>query len=187
MISYTTANSLTDLEGIFKLQKQNLAQHLSPHEIAEQGFVTVDHSLDLLKKLNELEQHIIAKDADKVIGYLLAMTTESKKEIPVLLPMFEAFDNITYKGKKISVYNYLVVGQVCIDKAYRGQGILDQCYNTYKEYYSAKYDFAITEIAASNPRSLKAHERIGFKQIHRFHSPDGVEWVVVLWNWKQQV
>ena len=54
------------------------------------------------------------------------------------------------------------------------------------QYYSNKYDFAITEIAATNLRSLKAHRRIGFKEINTYLSPDKTEWVVVLWDWKLQ-
>ena len=75
------------------------------------------------------------------------------------------------------------VGQVCVDKAWRGQGILDHCYATYREQYRNKYDFAITEIAGGNLRSLKAHRRIGFKEINKYVSPDKTEWIVVLWDW----
>jgi L-amino acid N-acyltransferase YncA len=183
MIIYTTANSEDDLNGILTLQKINLAPSLTTAEIESQGFVTVDHSYDQLEKLNHYEKHIIAKDNDKVIGYLLAMTKRSRLDIPVLIPMFELFDAVYYNDKKICKYNYLVVGQVCIDKAYRGQGILDRCYAAYRQHYRPKYDFAITEIATTNVRSLKAHKRIGFKEINIYVSPDETEWSVVLWDW----
>jgi hypothetical protein len=76
-----------------------------------------------------------------------------------------------------------VVGQVCIDKQYRGQGILPNCYAVYKEYYNKKYDFAITEIASTNLRSLNAHRKIGFNEIHSYSGPDKTEWIVVVWDW----
>jgi L-amino acid N-acyltransferase YncA len=186
MIIYTTANSKNDLQGILNLQKRNLAPSLTSDEIQNQGFVTVDHSYEQLEKLNGYEKHIIAKENEKVVGYLLAMTKRSRLDIPVLVPMFELFDTISYNSKKISGYNYLVVGQVCIDKAWRGQGILDRCYAAYSEHYRTKYDFAITEIASSNVRSLKAHRRIGFKEINNYVSADKTEWVVVLWDWKPE-
>jgi len=184
MIIYTKANSEKDLKGILNLQKQNLAAGLTQLEIQKEGFVTVDHSFEQLKKLNSYERHVIAKDNDKVIGYLLAMTKQCRFDIPVLIPMFELFDTLSYNDKLISESNYLVVGQVCIDKAYRGQGVLDHCYETYSQHYGNKYDFAITEIATTNSRSLKAHKRIGFKEINIFESPDQTEWSVVLWDWK---
>lgn len=184
MIIYTTANTKKDLEGVLALQKINLARTITKAEIQSQGFVTVDHTYDQLSKLNEHEKHVIAKDNDKVIGYLLAMTKESKHDIPILVPMFAQFDKIYYKNKKIAEYNYMVVGQVCVDKAYRGQGILDNCYEAYKKLFRNKYDFAITEIACSNTRSLSAHKRIGFKEINIYTSPDKTDWSVVIWDWK---
>ena len=183
MIYYTTANTQNDLEGILTLQKTNLAKNLPQEEVQSQGFVTVDHSYEQLKKLNDCEKHIIAKDGDKVIGYLLAMTQEAKTDIPILFPMFSEFNKILYKGKTIPDYSYLVVGQVCIDKQYRGQGILPNCYAVYKEYYSKKYDFAITEIASTNVRSLNAHRKIGFHEIHSYSGPDNTEWIVIVWDW----
>ena len=153
-------------------------------EIKSQGFVTVHHSFEQLCRLNDLEKHIIAKDNDRVVGYILAMTKQSKLELPILVPMFNVFEIILYKHKLIAVYKYLVVGQVCIQKEYRGLGLLEKCYATYKKYYGDKYDFVITEIAATNSRSLNAHKRIGFTEIHAYTAPDKEEWIIVLWDWK---
>jgi len=186
MISYNTANSLNDLQGILELQKINLAANLSHEEIESEGFVTVTHTLDQLVKLNNNEKHIIVKDNDKIIGYLLVMTQKTKSDIPILIPMFKIFDEIYFNGKKIAAHNYIVIGQACIDKAYRGQGIFGKCYDSYKNYYSGKYDFAITEIAKKNIRSLNAHKRVGFKEISTYTSPDNVEWTIVLWNWDKR-
>jgi RimJ/RimL family protein N-acetyltransferase len=111
------------------------------------------------------------------------MTKDCRQDIPVLVPMFEVFDSIRYNNRKVSECNYLVVGQVCVDKQYRGQGILDKAYAAYRHHFSSKYDFAITEIAATNTRSRSAHQRIGFQEVHSYTSPDGVEWIVVIWDW----
>ncbi len=187
MITYTTVNSKSDLECILKLQKSNLSQNLNIDEIQTQGFVTVHHTFDSLKKLNDNEKHVIAKDHDKVIGYVLAMTKYSKFDIPILFSMFNLFDIVLYKDKKISDFNYILVGQVCVDKDYRGQGILDNCYTVYKELYKSKYDFAITIIAHTNSRSLNAHRRIGFDEIYTYYESDKTKWIVVLWDWKNSV
>ena len=183
MLTFTKATSTIDLEGILHLQKKNLAEGLSSEEIQSQGFVTVNHSFDQLKKLNDIEKHVIAKDGDKVVGYVLAMTQASNSDIPILVPMFDVFNNIIFNGKKVNDYHYIVVGQVCVDKAYRGQGIFDKTYATYKEFYKNKYDFAITEIATTNTRSLQAHKRIGFQVINSYIDPDKTEWDVVVWDW----
>ncbi|MGG9962407.1 GNAT family N-acetyltransferase [Ferruginibacter sp. SUN106] len=180
---YTAANSHNDLAGIIALQKNNLQLNLTREEIMEQGFVTVVHSYEALKKMNDMEQHIVCKDGDTVVAYLLAMTAASENDIPVLKPMFEIFDSIEYRGKPVSAYKYIVVGQVCVDKNYRGKGILDKCYAAYRESFHKKYDFAITEIATRNLRSVRAHQRIGFIEIHQYTSPDEEEWSIVAWQW----
>jgi predicted GNAT superfamily acetyltransferase len=182
MIAYTSAGSSEDLLGILNLQKANLPETLSRDQIESQGFVTVTHSYEQLKRLNDIEKHTIAKDEQKVVAYLLAMTEQSKHDIPILIPMFEMFNSILYANKLISAYKYMVVGQVCIDKDYRGQGILENCYDSYRKQFMDRYDFAITEIASTNLRSLRAHNRIGFEEISRY-TADNIEWCIVLWNW----
>lgn len=184
MITYSPSKTDIELAEILQLQKINLPQNLTEDEIMSQGFVTVSHSLDDLRKLNTYEQHLVMKDENKVVGYLLAMTQHCKHDIPVLIPMFEMFDKIIYKDKLISEYNYIVVGQVCIAKDYRGQGLLNECYAAYKNNFKEKYDFAITEIATTNTRSINAHKRIGFFEIHRYTDHNNIEWSIVMWDWK---
>lgn len=181
-ICYTTASTEADLQGILDLQKQNLPTALTTEEINSQGFVTVVHSLADLKKLNGFEHHVIAKQANEVIAYLLAMTEASQSDIPVLMPMFDAFRKVPFAGKTVSEFDYIVVGQVCVGKPYRGLGILDNCYRFYKETFQKKYAFAITEIDSRNLRSLNAHGRIGFEEVFRYTANE-VEWVIVLWDW----
>ncbi len=134
--------------------------------------------------MNAIEKHVIARNGERVVAYLLAMTKESRNLVPVLAPMFAMFDETRYSDKPVSEMNYIVVGQVCVDKQYRGKGVLDRCYEEYRKRFHSKYDCAVTEIAATNPRSLKAHRRIGFDEIRRYSAPDGVEWSIVLWDWR---
>ncbi len=183
MIHFTTSQTVDDLKGILVLQQQNLRGSLTSQEILDEGFVTVAHSLEVLKKMNNIEHNIIVKEAEKIIGYLIAMTSSSRNEIPILQPMFEMLDKIVYKGKVISDYNYLVVGQACVDKHYRGQGILDKAYQEYRNHFQNKYELAITEIASKNMRSMRAHHRVGFTTIHEYFAPNGEGWHVVVWDW----
>ncbi|WP_316832504.1 GNAT family N-acetyltransferase [Pedobacter aquatilis] len=186
MITITTSSTVNDLQGILALQKSNLSSDLSAEEKQKQGFVTVAHSLADLEKMQSYEQNIVAKDGDRIIAYVLAMTAKSSDDIPVLVPMFEGFNHMKYLGKPIADYNYMVVGQVCVDKAYRGQGLFDKCYQAYLEYFQQDYDFAITEVATSNLRSINAHKRVGFTEIHTTKDPNGLEWSIVLWDWKRK-
>jgi GNAT superfamily N-acetyltransferase len=183
MIIYTTSKTTNELEQILELQKQNLATGLTAEQIASQGFVTVSHSFQDLLTMNAIEEHVIGKDNERVIAYLLAMTARSRFDIPILLPMFEMFEQIEYQNKKVADWRYMVVGQVCVAEGYRGKGILDACYAAYKDNFKDRYDFAITEINTRNQRSINAHKRIGFETIYEYVAPDGEGWNIVLWRW----
>jgi ribosomal protein S18 acetylase RimI-like enzyme len=99
--------------------------------------------------------------------------------------MFDQFESLEFGRKPVAECNYLVIGQICVDKNYRGQGIFDRMYSAYGEMFSERFDFAITEIAVSNVRSIKAHQRVGFEVIHEF-SDEAEDWAIVALDWKNK-
>ena len=132
--------------------------------------------------MHEAAPSIIIKDNDRVIAYALVMLRECSSMVPVLEPMFANFEKFTWNGKPLTAYRFYVMGQICIDKAYRGRGLFDILYQKHKEIYSPKFDLLVTEIATRNARSLRAHERVGFKQINVYRDETD-EWSVVIWDW----
>ncbi|HTF17199.1 MAG TPA: GNAT family N-acetyltransferase [Chryseolinea sp.] len=184
MIQYTTAGSDQHLQGILDLQRQNLARNLDESELRSQGFVTVLHTIEDLRKMNAFERHVIAVDDERVVAYLLAMTWASRNDIPVLVPMFDTIASIVYAGRPLVASSYIVVGQACVDKSYRGQGVFDEIYRHYARCFRDKYPYVITEIDTANTRSIRAHRRVGFETIKQYTAPDGVTWQIVLWDWK---
>lgn len=131
----------------------------------QQGFVTVVHNLELLQLMNSLEPQFIAKHNNKVIGYALSMHASLGRDIPVLQPMFKIVTGLTYNKVELTKENYLVMGQVCIAKLYRGKGIFSKLYENMFDAMRLKYKFIITEISMNNPRSIKAHQKVGFKEL----------------------
>jgi hypothetical protein len=97
--------------------------------------------------------------------------------------MFQGFDTLQWKGRPVNEYAYYVMGQICIDKGYRGQGLFERLYHKHKDVYQSEFDFIITEVATRNQRSLKAHLRIGFETIDTY-TDNLDEWAVVVWDWK---
>lgn len=182
-LQYTTARTHQHLSGIVELQRRNLPEHLEETEIQSQGFVTVVHRVDDLKAMNDIEPHVIVLEGERVAGYLLAMTRASRNNIPVLVPMFEMIETLSFKGERLSASSYIVIGQACVDKAHRGKGVFDALYQLYAECYRDRYRYVITEIDARNTRSLRAHQRIGFETINRYTASNGVTWHIVLWDW----
>ena len=182
-IEITEATTTEELKEILSLQEKNHRDTLSHGKGLEDGFLSLKHELLLLEKMNAVVPQIIAKAENKVVAFALVMPVSFKADVPVLIPLFEMLNNISYKDKKIVDYNYYVMGQICVDEAYRAMGIFDGLYAKHKEIYSTKFDICVTEIASHNGRSMKAHQRVGFEIIHTFRDQTN-EWNIVVWNWK---
>ncbi|MFV7233928.1 GNAT family N-acetyltransferase [Flavobacterium sp. ZB4R12] len=176
-ITYKRASTLDELEQIRTLQLQNSPQNITSEEKLQEGFVTVQHTVALLEQMNAACAHIIAKDNNTVVGFALVMLSDFRNEIKVLIPMFERIDELVPKDK-----TYVVMGQICVDKNYRKQGIFRGLYHFYKEELQHKFDYLITEVAAINLRSMQAHEAIGFKTIDNYEE-NGIVWNIMLWDW----
>lgn len=177
-IQFNRCNTRAELEQILSLQRRNLPNMLTEEEKNYEGFVTVTHSLELLDKMNRKCPHIIAKSGKELAGYALCMHPLFAEEIPVLKPMFEKIISLI---KPVS--NYMVMGQICIDKTYRKQGLFRGIYNYMRSELESDYDSIITEVDAENTRSLTAHYSIGFRDLLVYTS-DKHRWHLIRWELK---
>jgi ribosomal protein S18 acetylase RimI-like enzyme len=180
-LSYTTAQTNDDLRQILTLQAANLKTNISEDVKKSQGFVTVCHSWEEIGLLHRNTPQIVAKDGDRVVGYALAMLPSLGEYIADLKPMFELFTRIPWRDKMLSESNYYVMGQVCVAEPWRGQGVFDGLYQHHRTVYSPAYELLVTEVSKSNTRSMRAHERVGFRTIHE-HQDHVDTWNVVAWE-----
>jgi ribosomal protein S18 acetylase RimI-like enzyme len=166
-----------ELGQILDLQRRNLARNLSEREIGESGFVTVEHTLDVLRRMHALAPSIVARDGADLAGYALVMPVECRSFIPVLEPMFQRLEALGLFRKR-----FYVMGQICVATPYRGRGVFDLLYRTHRERLRGRFDSAVTEVATRNLRSLRAHRRIGFEELERYRDATD-EWVLLIWRW----
>ncbi len=176
------AENPLELSQILTLQENNHKEKLKQDEERLGGFVTVRHSLELLTKMNDRAKQVIAKHDDTVIGYALVMPKEFKSFIPVLNSLFNSLENILYKERKLSDYNYYIMGQICIDADFRKTGVFEDLYRKHKEIYSKEYELCITEVSSKNIPSLKAHKKMGFEVLYTF-TDEIDEWNIMVWDW----
>lgn len=168
-ITFTLVSTHEEIDQIIDLQARNLAPVLSPETIASQGFLTVRHDADVLRRMNEAAPAVIAKDEGRLVGYALVMPREFAAEVPVLLPMFDMLAGLSWKGIPLRDNpRWFVMGQICVAAGYRGMGVFDSMYLKMKEVYKTNFDFTVTEIAERNTRSMRAHERVGFQELHTY-------------------
>jgi hypothetical protein len=183
MLHCTLANSTEDLEQILDLQQLNLLNNISESERISQGFVTMHHDLATLKAMNAIAPAVIIKNHEKVIAYALTMFVECRHLMPTLEPMFRLFENLTWDQFPLKDYRYYVMGQICVAKEFRRKDLVRTLYEFHQKIYQPKFDLILTEISTRNVRSMKAHEKVGFKTIH-LHKDALDEWAIVGWDWK---
>ncbi len=182
MLYATEVTTENELLQIHELNRENLKGNVSQQEQEEQGFVTWLYPASLLQQIHKLAASIIVKNNDKVVGYALVTPIEAGRFHPDLQTMIDNLETLEYEGKPLSSYSYYIMGQVCIDKEYRGKGIFNMLFQKHKQLYSSTYELIVTEISTTNYRSQKAHEKIGFTTIHTYSDPLD-EWNVVVWDW----
>jgi ribosomal protein S18 acetylase RimI-like enzyme len=163
-----------DLEQILDLQRCNLPRSLDAPTATQQGFVTVEHDLDVLRRMHELEPSIVARSGASLAGYALVMPVPCRGFVPVLEPMFQRLEGLKRR--------FYVMGQICVDRPWRGRGVFDSLYRAHRDHLSDRYDLVVTEVSARNSRSLRAHLRVGFRELERYRDATD-DWVLLSWDW----
>ncbi|CAB9498312.1 Inherit from bctoNOG: GCN5-related N-acetyltransferase [Seminavis robusta] len=180
-----------DIEGILQLQAKNLPKNISKEEAESQGFVTIQHDFDVLQRMNSPHPHVVAKEPDtqKVIGYALVMLPEFRHDIPAGAPLVDQIDTVVYEGDRLGeedrnskTKKYVLVGQLCVAKEYRGQGISSAMYREYQRRMAPHFRYVVTAVDLRNTRSMRAHEKVGFQVVHRFGGATdaSAEWAIML-------
>jgi GNAT superfamily N-acetyltransferase len=165
-----------ELQEILDLQRQNLARNLTREQIAADGFVTVEHDLDVLRRMHALAPSVVAKDGPALAGYALVMPVECRAWLPILEPMFGRLERLGMEGER-----WYVMGQICVAPAWRGKGVFDRLYAAHREYLGRSFDSVVTEVATRNTRSMRAHARVGFAEIDRYRDATD-EWSLLRWR-----
>jgi hypothetical protein len=186
-ILFSTVASADEVRQILELQAGNLPSNLTAETMTSQGFVTVRHEPSVLLRMNEVAPAIVAKADDRIVGYALVMPRDFAPFVPILGPLFEILDGLSWQGKMLRANpRWFVMGQICIAEGYRGMGIFDGMYRAMAETYRDRFDFTVTEVAARNVRSLRAHARAGFETLHIY--PDltaGELWHIVALDFRE--
>jgi hypothetical protein len=174
-----------EINSLLALQQENLRVNLDTQTIDSQGYVSFLYNPTIINRMKADEPQIIGRAENQIVGYALVATIEAMATIEIALPMLDMIETLNFLGKPCKEQKYYIVGQVCVKAGYRGQGMLEGIYAEHRRVFSDKYDFAVTEIAVDNQRSLAAHHRIGFKTMHIFFDAvNGKEWHIVAWDFK---
>ncbi len=179
MIEIKLVSSEDEIIQIKNLQEKNLRRHLTDEEAASQGFLTASYTLEYLKEMNAVFPSVVAKDQDVVAGYAMITTKEVRTGHDLLKDLFENIDRCTYEGKLLRDADYVVVGQLCVGKEYRGLNLVKRMYDYFADAVKDQYDYMATDVDCDNRRSLKAHAKAGFEVIDSLVY-GGKKWDIVI-------
>ncbi len=153
--------SLSDLEGIVALQAANqperggtLSACLPPARIIEM--------------MSEMPL-IVARRDGRVAGYLMTSTREMNADVPVIKAMLAAYPGTA---------DAYVYGPICVEAEARGKGLAQAMFSELRRLVPMRE--GILFIRRDNPASLRAHEKMGMREVAGFVF-GGSEFVVLSW------
>lgn len=157
-----------DLQGAVELLEENYRGSLS-EEGKKDGFISVLFSVDDLIEMSENGVTVVAVCGDTTAGVLSAQSCDyNVRKIPLVKEMVTALTDKIVDGAPIDTTQSIVCGPVCVSKEFRGQGVFEKMYDVLKGEAKKNYSLGLTLISQGNPRSLRAHEKIGMQKVTSF-------------------
>ena len=149
-----------DIAGILDLQEQNLRE--------QGGTLSVRFSREWFEAALADMPMIVARKAGRVVGYLVSSSKAAQGHVPIIQATLRA-----YPGAPDS-YLY---GPICIADSERGQGLPAALMSALGERLPGRQ--GITFIRRDNTVSLRAHAKIGMREVAEFTHGDAAIVVVV--------
>lgn len=134
------------------------------------GFVTTRFTRGQFERLIDEERGLsVAVDDGRVVAYAMAASWDYWSAWPLFRFMIDDLPNTVYLGRTLSIANSYQYGPVCLDKPYRGTGMLASLFDFSRRTMAARFPVLITFINRENPRSLAAHrDKLGLDVIKPF-------------------
>jgi exonuclease III len=151
--------TINDLEAILKLQEKYHVSNLTEAEKQAKGFVTMRVTAEQFTHLINSGGVFIAIRNGQLGAYSLISPWDFYRQWPIIQKMEAILPTLKYKNAVLTVENSFQYGPVCIDEAFRGQGILTRLFKAIEVVYQPRFEYAITFINKVNELSIQAHTR----------------------------
>lgn len=165
----------SDIEAILSLHEKYHVDTVTDEDKAD-GFITTQFNYELLKELINIENGLfIAVDQRKVVAYVMAASWEYCSKWPIFKYMIEKLHEVEFLGEKLSTSNSYQYGPICIDKKYRGSGVLEKIFDLARNEMNKRFPILVTFVNKQNPRSIRAHvEKLGLSVAMEFEYNNNV-------------
>jgi hypothetical protein len=148
--------ALRDLPSLLELQESNLFENLTPEQ-QKDGFLSARFSKEQFAQMNREAAVVVAEDDGRIVGYACSAGADFSAQFPILDAMIATFGRLTYLGTTLIDARVCIYGPVCVDRAWRGRGVLRGLIAGLKAQLAGQFDVAAAFISKANSRSLTAH------------------------------
>ena len=150
---------IEDIEKVLELHSKYQIDSIK-QEDKKDGFITTAFTKEQMVDLITLEQGLfIAIENEKIVAYVMSASWKFWSRWPMFAFMMEDLPNLEYLGQKLTVQNSYQYGPVCVDKEYRGSGVLEKIFDFARENMAKRFPILVTFINKINPRSYEAHTK----------------------------
>lgn len=150
---------IKDIEKVLELHFKYQIDSINVED-KKDGFITTAFTKEQMIDLITLEQGLfIAIENNKIVAYVMSASWNFWSRWPMFAFMVEDLPNLEYLGQKLSVQNSYQYGPVCVDKEYRGSGVLEKIFDFARENMAKRFPILVTFINKINPRSYEAHTK----------------------------
>ena len=169
----TRIGNKNDITGILSLQEKYLFRNLTDEE-RKSGFVTTPFTVNQIEEIIKQNGIFVAdNENDVIIAYAFAGSWKYFEQWEIFNFMVSRFPKLSFHGREITTENSFQYGPVCIDKAYRGKGLLNLIFEEMRIEFFKKYPISVTFINKVNEISEKAHtKKLGWVIIDEFEFND---------------
>ncbi len=163
-----------DIPGVLRLQSKYLATNLSEEEKKE-GFVTTPFTTLQIEEIIKLDGLFIAISSGKVVSYLFAANWNYFDQWPIFRFMTDRFPNLSFDNTPLTRENTFEYGPICIEKEFRGTGLLHEIFEVMRLHFKKLYPISITFINKVNSHSTYAHtKKLKWEIIEEFEFNDNI-------------
>ena len=148
-----------DISAILDLQERNLAHR--------GGTLSARLSRSWFEAAITAMPVIVARQAGRVVGYLVSSPLQAYAEVPVVQAMLQA-----YRGAP----DAYVYGPICVEKTERGRGVVGAMFEALRARLPGRE--GVLFIRRDNEVSLKAHAKMGVREVAAFKY-DGNDFAVL--------
>ncbi|HEX6770044.1 MAG TPA: hypothetical protein VF208_11885 [Candidatus Binatia bacterium] len=145
-----------DYGAIVRLNAANFIANLSEDERRD-GFLSAVFTLEQTAAMAEDLGTTVAIVDGRLAGFLCAFRNDFDHGSPVVAKMIESYERLRFDGKLLNAYKSYAYGPVCIDRAYRRNGLLRGLYQQQKRELAGRFEVGVALIARTNQHSLDAH------------------------------